>query len=266
MAQATTTGPRRVAMDDADVLWPPEVARPGGDPLTRELLHGAGVDASARVVQLAPGTGATVRRVLEVGPRTFLAVAPGTTTARLLGRVAPAAEVVTAPADATGLDDGAASAVIAEGLLTCAAPEARAALVTEAARLLRAGGRLGLHELCLWPGDAPEETATVARALADAGVHPLDPDEWRAVLSAGGLVPVGATTGAPVARSNADLFRELGPRGALGALEALGRDHRAARRTIAARTAVDRYRRGLAAIVVIGEKPLIAGIRRPSVA
>lgn len=266
MAQTAMAGPRRVEVDDVDVLWPPEVARPGGDALTRELLHGSGVDAGARVVQLAPGTGATVRRVLEIGPRTFVVVAPGATTTRILGRVAPAAEVVTASPGATGLDDGAASAVIAEGLVTCTPPEGHEAIVAEAARLLRAGGRLGLHELCLWPGDAPGETAAATRALADVGVHPLGPDAWRGLLRAGGLVPVGATTGPQVARSNADVFRELGPRGALAVLEALGRDRRAAQRSLAARTAVERHRRHLAAIVVIGEKPLIAGIRRPSAA
>lgn len=264
MAQATEGTAHEDSMLGSDWVEVPEVARPGGDALSAQLLEGVGADASARLVHLAPGFGETVRLVDEIGPRSYTCVVPTPAAARALARVAPAVETVVAPLSATGLEQGSASAVIAEGLLTRTPVGERAAVLAEAARLLRAGGRLGLHELCLWPGDDPRAARAAAMELSAVGLHPVDLDGWQSSLAAAGLVPVGSVTGPIVGRGASEIVSERGMRGALATLESLGRDRAAARRLAAARSAVAARVDHLAGVVLVGERPLIAGIRRPS--
>jgi hypothetical protein len=245
-----------------DALGPPEIARPGGERLSGELLRGAGVDPAARVVQLVPGAGETTRAIVAIGPRTLVCVTPEQAGARALGRVLPRVQVLTAPLTATGLPEGTATSVVGEGVLTRTPPEARGPLVDEARRLLRAGGRLGLHEVCLRPGDDPGADRDALEQLAEAGVHPLTEGAARGLLEERGLVAIGETGGPVVWRRPAEAAREIGPKGILATMEALGRDRASARRLTRARSLLERHLQRLQAVVVIGERPLIGGMRR----
>jgi hypothetical protein len=49
-------------------------------------------------------------------------------------------------------------------------------------------------------------------------------------------------------------------------MEGLGRDRAGARRMMRARTLLERHLGRLAAVVVVGERPLIGGMRRPGAA
>nr|MCU0495216.1 SAM-dependent methyltransferase [Chloroflexaceae bacterium] len=95
-------------------------------------------------------------------------------------------------AESTGLDDASASVVYGEAMLTMHTPGQKAQIVREAYRILRPGGRYGLHELSLTPdslSDAMKDA--VMRDLSTAihvGARPLTSSEWRAVLEAEGFV------------------------------------------------------------------------------
>ncbi|MEZ5090999.1 MAG: class I SAM-dependent methyltransferase [Micropruina sp.] len=60
---------------------------------------------------------------------------------------------VTADASATGLPDGCADVVIGEAMLTMQTDRGKRAIIDEAARLLKPGGRYAIHELGLRPDD-----------------------------------------------------------------------------------------------------------------
>jgi crotonobetainyl-CoA:carnitine CoA-transferase CaiB-like acyl-CoA transferase len=64
-------------------------------------------------------------------------------------------------------------------------------VVAEAWRILKRGGRYGIHELCLVPDDAPESQKKAIRAELTRAVHHgvllLTQAEWRELLEAAGF-------------------------------------------------------------------------------
>ena len=67
---------------------------------------------------------------------------------------------------------------------------AKANIIAEAARLLRPGGRYGIHELCLVPDDLDESIrAAIQHEMSGdihVGVRPLTGKEWCELLDGGG--------------------------------------------------------------------------------
>ena len=65
--------------------------------------------------------------------------------------------------------NGSASVIYGEAMLTMQTAAQKASIVEEAARVLRAGGRYGIHELSLKPDDLADSTkAEIQQALSDA--------------------------------------------------------------------------------------------------
>ena len=66
--------------------------------------------------------------------------------------------------------------------------------MVEAARLLKSGGRYGIHELCLVPDDIdPSIGKAIASDLSSdihVGVRPLTVEEWRGLLTEAGLTVI----------------------------------------------------------------------------
>ncbi|MCB1288626.1 MAG: class I SAM-dependent methyltransferase, partial [Mycobacterium sp.] len=127
------------------------VLRPGGAELTHKLLALADLAASD-VVELAPGLGRTAAEIIHRRPRSYVGVEQDPNAAAAVrsivsgyghARVADAAD--------TGLPDGSADVVVGEAMLTMKNDKAKAAIVAEATRLLRRGGRYAIHELALKP-------------------------------------------------------------------------------------------------------------------
>ncbi len=169
------------------------VLRPGGRELTRWLLERAPLRAADRVVELAPGTGITAEMVAAAGPRSYIGVdRDAAMAARVEAIVAPVGgEVVTGRADATGLEPRSASLVIGEAMLTMQTDAGKEAIVAEAARLLGAGGRYLIHELCFRPDDldraARERIRGDLSATLHVGARPLIVAEWRQLLERHGF-------------------------------------------------------------------------------
>jgi hypothetical protein len=170
------------------------VLRPGGLALTRTLLDDLAVAPDDAVVELAPGLGVTARLVLARNPRSYAGVERDQDAASWTAGRLPAsakARIVVGSADATGLPDGAASVVLGEAMLSMQPEAHKRRIADEAYRLLRAGGRYGIHELAIVPDDAAVAVKSEIEATLSAAIHvgarPLTPAEWRALMEAAGF-------------------------------------------------------------------------------
>jgi SAM-dependent methyltransferase len=145
------------------------------------------------VVEFAPGLGVTAKMTLNCNPRSYTAIERDEDAARkvqlLLSR--PNQRCVQGTAAESGLDAGAATVVYGEAMLSMQLPQEKERIVREAARLLKPGGRYGIHELCLVPGDVDDTVREgIQRGMSDeihVGVRPLTLLEWRALLEDAGL-------------------------------------------------------------------------------
>ncbi|BCI54765.1 methyltransferase [Mycolicibacterium litorale] len=175
---------------------------PGGPELTSRMLAAAGI-TGADVVHLARASARTSRDIVALGPKSYLGVDDD-------------------PAS-TGLPDGTVDVVVGEAVLTMRGEEAKKAILAEALRILRPGGRCAVHELGLTPDTlAPDTRDAIRRDLARAqkvNLRPLTVAEWTELLTAAGFrvadVDRAPTALAQPVRVHADV-------GFLGALRIAG--------------------------------------------
>jgi SAM-dependent methyltransferase len=169
------------------------VLRPGGKELTLELIDALDIGPADDVVEFAPGVGFTAERVLDRGPRSYTAVELSREAAADLERRfgGPDREIVVGNAAKTELDDGVADVVYGEAMLTMHPDDGKASIIEEAYRLLRPGGRYGIHELGLEPNDLAEVTKTTIQSdLAEAtkvNARPQTSAEWVVALETAGF-------------------------------------------------------------------------------
>ena len=165
------------------------VLRPGGLELTRQMLKALGIGPADDVVEFAPGLGVTARATLEHRPRSYIGIERNEDAARnvrwyLNGK---SWKCLVGRAEKTGLAGACASVVYGEAMLTMQPAEQKTAIVAEAARVLRTGGRYGIHELSLKPDNLPGAfKLAIQMALSDTihvGARPLTGREWRSLLA-----------------------------------------------------------------------------------
>jgi hypothetical protein len=236
-----------------------KVMRPGGLPVTRTMLEGLAIGPRDDVVDLAPGLGVTVQLVQAARPASFRGLERGEVEAeraRGLGK-APYVCVVAEP-EATGLDEGSASVVYGEAVLSLETDATKRRIIAEAARLLPPGGRLGLHELLLCPEDAPEATKRkveeeLTRTLR-VRARPLTHAEWTALLEDGGFDVVLASP-APLLLLSAPAFvRDEGITGTVRFLARTVRQPVALQRLSVIWRVFRRYRHNLGAVALVARK------------
>jgi hypothetical protein len=236
------------------------VLRPGGLQLTRRMLDSLNIRSADDVIEFGPGFGVTARLTLARKPHSYIGIerdedAAGSIRGYLRG---PARQCLVASADATGLANAQASVIYGEAMLTMQGQRQKAAIVTEAARLLCPGGRYGIHELCL----VPEELTLETRALIEhdltttihVGARPLTVPEWRALLTDHGFKVTLCATAlmrlleVPQLLKDEGLFRSL-----LIASRLLG-DKEARSRVLAMRAVFRRHSSHLRAITITARK------------
>lgn len=179
------------------------VLRPGGIELTRQMLEALAISSSDDVVEFAPGMGATAKLTLQRVPNSYTAIERDEVAAHQVRSFlsAPQHRCVVGNAQTTGLPAQSVSVVYGEAMLTMQPPATKDRIVGEAARLLRSGGRYGIHELALVPDDLTEplrsEIARVFGRTIHHLVQPLTVMEWRDLLEQHGM-EVQTTLTAPM--------------------------------------------------------------------
>jgi SAM-dependent methyltransferase len=237
-----------------------KVMRPGGLPVTRAMLAGLAIGPGDDIVDLAPGLGVTVEMVQAARPSTFRGLERSEVEAeraRRLSAGAPYACVV-APPENTGLAAASASVLYGEAVLTLETDATKRRIIAEAARLLRPGGRLGLHELLLRPDDLAEgQKATIEAELTRTlrvRARPLTVPEWTALLEEGGF-DVTLVSAAPLLLLSPPAFvRDEGVGGTVSFLARTVRRPVALRRLSLIWTVFRRYRENLGAVALVARK------------
>jgi SAM-dependent methyltransferase len=169
------------------------VLRPGGLELTRQMLAALAIQSTDDVVEFAPGLGMTAQCTLQHNPATYTGIERDETAAAIVRDYLTQSQqrCLVGTAEATGLDDQSATVIYGEAMLTMQPASHKAAIVREAYRVLRPGGRYGIHELSLTPETLDEPTKeTIQRDLAQAirvNARPLTVAEWHALLEAAGF-------------------------------------------------------------------------------
>ncbi|BCQ09549.1 methyltransferase [Mycobacterium heckeshornense] len=235
------------------------VLRPGGVELTRELLDCAEV-TDADVLELAPGLGHTAIEILARCPRSYLAAEQDPDAAMLVRDIVTGrGDVRVADASNTGLSDASTDLVVGEAMLTMQGEATKHAIVAEAARLLRPGGRYAIHELALTPDTISDDIKTdVRQSLARAikvNARPLTVAEWRQLLAEHGLVVDHVATAPMALLQPRRLVADEGLHGALRfAINVLTHPD-ARRRILQMRRTFRRHRNQLTAVAIVARKP-----------
>lgn len=237
------------------------VLRPGGLKLTRALLEELRIGAADEVVEFAPGLGVTARMILQRGPLCYTGVERDSKAAQWTARQLPSnpdVSVVVGRADRTSLPDGSASVVVGEAMLSMQTAEHKRLIAAEAFRLLRPGGRYGIHELAVIPEDLPaDRQREIDRALSSVihvGARPLPAREWKLLLQDVGFRVVAIGYAPMHLLRPLRLIQDEGIFGALRLARNFLLDDAARQRVLAMRWVFERYRLNLSAIYIVAQK------------
>jgi ubiquinone/menaquinone biosynthesis C-methylase UbiE len=236
------------------------VLRPGGLELTKCMLRALDIRRSDAVVEFAPGLGVTTRLVLDLRPSSYTAIEGDEAAAVRVRHLLTGSNqrCLAGSATHTGLPDNSATVVYGEAMLTMQGPAQKSEIMREAARILKPGGRYGIHELCLVPDDLDEaiklEIQHVLSQTIHVGARPLTASEWRSLLDSAGF-NVRTEMFRPMHLLKPErLVQDEGLWGALRFAWNLCRDAEARQRVIAMRRVFAKYRRHLSAIMLVGVK------------
>ena len=236
------------------------VLRPGGRQLTGQMIEALNIQSGDAVIEFAPGLGETARLTLQRKPASYTAVERDKDAAALVERflTGPEQRCVVGFAENTGLPDATATVVYGEAMLSMQPPQHKLQIVREAYRLLKQGGRYGIHELCLMPDDLDENTKReIQNDLAAAihhGTRPLTGAEWQGLLESEGF-SVQAQVQAPMhLLEPRRIMQDEGVFGALRFAFNLLCNRAARRRVLAMRRVFSKHRNHLAAIMLIAHK------------
>jgi SAM-dependent methyltransferase len=236
------------------------VLRPGGRELTDRLLAALAIGPTDDVVELAPGLGSTTELVLGCDPASYVGVDrdPIASERVALLSAGPRRSVVQASAADTGLDDSSADVAFGEAYLTMQPAGQKQKIVRELARIVRPGGRVGIHEVAFRPddlGDAERDRITAdLTAAIKVHVSPLTIGQWVTLLGSSGF-DVGVRETAPL--HLLEPRRLVADEGVLGAVRfgsRVARRPEARARVLAMRSAMRRHREHLQACAVVATR------------
>ena len=236
------------------------VLRPGGMELTRRMLKMINVQHGDDVVEFAPGMGITARLTLASSPASYTAIERDPAAAKVVSGYlhGERQRCVVGSAAETGLPDECATVVYGEAMLTMQIEAMKRQIVREAHRLLKSGGRYGIHEMCLMSDNLDANTKKEAeRALTGVvhhGVRPLSVSEWSSLLQSEGFAVHSVETAPMSLLEPGRLIRDEGLAGALRFAWNLLRDSEARQRVLEMRSVFRRQRHLLGAVAILAKK------------
>ena len=239
-----------------------KVLRPGGKKLTNWMIDNAN-PTNKRVVEFAPGLGITAAEILDRNPKTYTGVdqdpdaATATTLSTKQARLGIPTEVINGVASDTGLPAGSADLVVGEAMLTMQGEKGKAAIVSEANRILATGGRYAIHELLLTPNNVDQTVAdNLRKALATTikvNARPLTATEWSELLENNGFKVLSIKVAPMGLLQPKQMVADEGPR-VLKIMFNLARNPQARKRVLAMRKVFSENAQNLGAISIIAEK------------
>ncbi len=239
-----------------------KVLRPGGKKLTNWMIDNAN-PTNKRVVEFAPGLGITAAEILDRNPKTYTGVdqdpdaATATTLSTKQARLGIPTEVINGVASDTGLPAGSVDLVVGEAMLTMQGEKGKAAIVSEANRILATGGRYAIHELLLTPNNVDQTVAdNLRKALATTikvNARPLTATEWSELLENNGFKVLSIKVAPMGLLQPKQMIEDEGPR-VLKIMFNLARNPQARKRVLAMRKVFSENAQNLGAISIIAEK------------
>jgi SAM-dependent methyltransferase len=222
------------------------------------MIEALNIGLSDAVIEFAPGLGTTARLALKHNPATYTAVERDNDAAALVNRYFHGSQhrCVVGFAENTGLPSATATVVYGEAMLSMQPDSHKSQIVREAFRLLRAGGRYAIHELCLIPDELDESIKLNIHDDLAAAIHhgTLTIAEWRDLLESEGF-SVQTEVHAPMNLLRPwRIVRDEGMFGALRFAFNLFRNRPARRRILAMRQVFAKYQACLAAVMLIAHK------------
>lgn len=168
-----------------------KVLRPGGIVLTHWMLSQLNITSHDEVLEMAPGIGATTREVLSKEPKSYVGVDTDTQVVENLTRLLGQSnhKFFHATARETGLPDQSVNVTLGEAYLTMQTASVKEKIVQEIHRVLKSGGRYGLHELSITTKD-PKRAEQIKKDISLAirvNANPLTTQEWEKLLQDNGF-------------------------------------------------------------------------------
>lgn len=231
------------------------------------MMAALAIGSNDDIVEFAPGLGATARMALQKQPRGYIGIerdqAASQLTREALGHQAneeTRVECQVGKASETGLAAASSSVVYGEAMLTMQTATQKAAIIGEAFRILKPGGRYGIHELGVTPDDLSDaEKARLQRALSGAirvGARPLTQPEWRKVLMQQGFDVAEQMTARMHLLEPRRMVQDEGVGRTLRIAFNIARAPAARKRVLAMRKVFRDNQRHLCATMIIARKPL----------
>jgi ubiquinone/menaquinone biosynthesis C-methylase UbiE len=224
------------------------------------MIEALNVRPSDEVIEFAPGLGHTARLTLKRNPASYTAVERDKDAAALVQKILQGRDqrCIVGLAEGTGLPDASATVVYGEAMLSMQTPQQKSRIVREAHRLLKPGGRYGIHELCLTPDDLAESTKLeIQNELAMVihhGTRPLTAAEWRGLLESEAF-SIQTQAQAPMRLLEPGrIIQDEGMFGALRFAFKLLSNREARSRVLTMRRVFSKHRDHLAAIMLVGQK------------
>ncbi|WP_419394101.1 methyltransferase domain-containing protein [Cytobacillus praedii] len=164
------------------------ILRPGGIELTKKMIEHLHITEDDDIAEFAPGLGVTAKIVLDKNPNSYIAIEQNDDAAKQVNKYLPPEKAACIIGDAqnTKLPSQSVNVLYGEAMLTMQSPKQKEEIIEEAYRILRKGGRYGIHELCLNPNTIDEELkSTIQRDLANVirvNAKPLTVFEWKSLF------------------------------------------------------------------------------------
>lgn len=237
-----------------------KVLRPGGKEMTLNMLDGLDIGKADRVVEFAPGMGFTARLCLAKSPQKYTAIEQNEQAAEIVRSYLDGKDQTCRLGNAqqTSLENNAATVVYGEAMLTMQTDPRKSEIIAEAARILEAGGRFGLHELCIVPDSIDQgEKHLIQKDVTETIQHPakpITPSEWKALMEANGFDVKYEKTAPMHLLEPKRMIDDEGFLGFLKVIKNMLLKPAARKRVLGMRSVFKKHRHHLAAITLVATK------------